>query len=311
MNHPERIAIIDCGTNTFNLLIADVFEGGWKTIFTTKIAVKLGIGGFGQGVIRPERMARAIDALRSHSNTLLNFGVKKHLTFATSALREAENGKELVNDAKSLFGLDIRIIDGDKEAELIYKGVTQSIDFESATWTIIDIGGGSTEFIICTKDEILWKASFQLGVSRLFEQLEPDDPILPEQVERLFDHVKTVLAPLENALSKIECHKLIGSSGSFDSVLSLLAQNHPDRYVRDEAKSHALQINDFIELHNQLLISTRNERLKMKGLQPIRADYIVLATLLITYVLKELGFTELWQSEYALKEGAIWEAIYE
>lgn len=309
MNEPERIAIIDCGTNTFNLLIAEVQQDEWKTIFTTKIPVKLGVGGFGKGVIRAERMARAIDALRSHANTILNFGVRKKLCFATSALREAENGKDLVTKAKALFNIDIRIIDGEKEAELIYKGVRQSIDFGSDVWTIMDIGGGSTEFVICNRDEVFWKASFRLGVSRLFEQLEPDDPILPEQVERLFGHLRQVLIPLEEALKKYPSQKLIGSSGSFDSLVSLLHQRKPEQYPPQSGKHYKLDTTDFEELHQELLKSTKAERLKMKGLQPIRADYIVLATLLITYVLNELRFSELWQSEYALKEGAIWEVM--
>lgn len=310
MKAPERIAIIDCGTNTFNLLIAEVQQEEWQSIFKSKIPVKLGVGGFGKGVIRVERMARAIDALRSHSNTILNFGVNKKLCFATSALREAENGKDLVKQAKDLFNIDIRIIDGEKEAELIYKGVRQSIDFGSDTWTIMDIGGGSIEFVICNRAQVFWKGSFRLGVSRLFEQLEPQDPILPEQVERLFDHLKQVLIPLTEALKEHPSKKLIGSSGSFDSLLSLLQQRKTLKYPPYSGKHYKLETEDFEELHLELLKSTKVERLNMKGLQPIRADYIVLATLLITYVLKELRFSELWQSEYALKEGAIWEVMY-
>jgi exopolyphosphatase / guanosine-5'-triphosphate,3'-diphosphate pyrophosphatase len=298
-----RIGIIDCGTNTFNLLIADTTEKGWTKVFGNKVSVKLGHGGFTDGNIRLERMARALDAMKVHYNNLLNFNVEKTFVFATSAMREAGNGAMFIQHVKQDLGLDVVIIDGDREAQLIYDGVRQTIEVGSGYDLIVDIGGGSTEFIVASADGIHWKASFPIGVARLYEYVEADDPITKEQIQKLDLYLDDVLKPLETALKQYPIDRLIGSSGSFDTLIDLF--HSVGRIPAVRGLSNEIPMAVFEEIHRYLLISTRETRLAMRGMLPLRVDYIVLASIVIQHIVTRFHIVRMFQSEYALKEGVI------
>lgn len=297
-----RIGIIDCGTNTFNLLVADVAEGQWSNVFTGKINVRLGKGGFSQGVLKPERLARGIDALLAHRETLLNFGTEKVIVLATSAVREATNAPDFIRKAKELVGMDVIVVDGMKEAELIYEGVRQTVDVASDCITVIDIGGGSTEFIIADASGILWKQSFAIGVSRLFEFLQPSDCLTEDEVARLDASFVKVLEPLRLALNEHPSTTLVGASGSFDTLTSMIAAARRDL---PHPLANEIQVEEFDRLHRILVCSTYQQRLAIPGMLPMRADTMPLATSLIDYVFHRFGFCRMFQSSYALKEGAI------
>ena len=154
----DAIAIIDLGTNTFNLLICDKKDDTQKTIFKNKIAVKLGEGGIDKSMIADAPYQRGIKALETHLDNIKKYKVDKVRAFATSAIRSTKNGAEFVNEVFEKAGFKrLRVIDGDKEAELIYQGVKKVIQFNSNYKLIMDIGGGSTEFIIANSEGILWK----------------------------------------------------------------------------------------------------------------------------------------------------------
>lgn len=298
-----RIAIIDCGTNTFNLLISEQREAGWHTLFSTKVAVKLGKGGMSKGIIPQERLARAIDALNTHYNTILNFNVKHVRIYATSAIRDASNGQELVDIAKDRFNFDIQVIDGDQEAELIFRGVQQTVDLTKENVLVMDIGGGSTEFIIGNSSSIDWKLSLPLGVARIFEFLQPSDPMSTAEIEKLEHFFAANLKQVATALDQFPCTTLIGSSGSFDTLFELNSQQqeHPIKRLT----SNNIPLDVFAGLHTQLVASTKQERLVMPGMLPLRVDYIALATSLIDYMINTFAIKNLIHSDYALKEGAL------
>jgi len=224
-----KIAVIDCGSNTFNLLIAEATQTGWTTIFQSKLPVKLGAGGYQSKEIIRDRFIRGIDALISHAANIRNVGCERVFAFATSAIREASNGKDFMDRAFELTGIRIETIDGEKEAELIYMGIKQTIDTGDHTFLVMDIGGGSTEFIIANQKGILWKQSFKLGVSRLFDKIQPSDPMEAGEVEHLKNLLSDELQPLRDALKEYPVSWLVGSSGSFDTLLELYyhGQNLP------------------------------------------------------------------------------------
>ena len=301
-----RIAIIDCGTNTFNLLVADAEREGWKLVFENKIPVKLGAGGFEHNEIIPSRFTRGLDALFCHSRNLLNYDVEKIFAFATSAVRESRNGKDFIQQAHELTGIEIKAIDGDEEAELIYKGIRQTIDIGSHPALIMDIGGGSTEFIIADNSTIFWKKSYLLGVSRLFDLVKPSDRINHSEIHQLRALLDRELVDLRTALEKYNCHRLIGSSGSFDTLFALyrdLASGMDNSLAPDLSNDIPIQI--FPSIHSWLLGSTFEERLKHPAIPSVRAEYMPLASYLIKYVLETKSIHQLTHSAYALKEGAI------
>ena len=297
-----RIGIIDCGTNTFNLLVADISVHGWTAVFNQKLPVKLQEGGFLDGGIREVPFKRAFAAFTRLTELAKEKEINSIYSFATSAVREASNGKELVKKIYQSTGVKIQIIDGLREADLIKKGVLQTISLEK-TALIMDIGGGSTEFIIADQKNTYWQKSFRLGVSHLYEKIQPENPMSENDIEALKLELENTLAPLKEALEKWPCELLVGSSGSFDSIVDMIQHRwgalNPDILARPILMGH------FNWIFNNLISSTREERVKIPGLKPIRADFIVISMIFIQYMVKNLGLNNLHQSEYALKEGVI------
>ncbi len=302
----NKIAVIDCGTNTFNLLVADLTDSGWQVVFQNKLPVKLGEGGFEEKIIKPSRFVRGLDALYCHLNNSKNFQCDHVYAYATSAIRETSNGREFVATAKRLFGLDIEIIAGEREAELIYEGVRLSMNLGSQCNLIMDIGGGSTELIIANENEIFWKQSFLLGVSRLFDLVKPEDRFSKADQEYLDRILHQELQPLKDALQKFPVKRLIGASGSFDTLLSMYHNKLKNHEVVYELHS-VIPLSSFSEIHGWLLKSSLDERMKHPAIPGIRAEYMPLSSFLANFVIKLSGVEILEHSAYSLKEGAMME----
>ena len=296
-----KTAIIDLGTNTFNLLIVE----GKETLFKTKIAVKLGEGGITKGFIAEAPFQRGLAALQAHLQTITKYEVEQTLAFATSAIRSASNRQAFVQSAKEQLGLDIQVIDGDREAELIYWGVRKALDLGINHKLIMDIGGGSTEFIICNKNEIFWKQSFQLGAARLLDKFQPKDPINTKDITDLENYLEAELLPLWKALEKHPCATLVGSSGSFDTLSEVIAHQFYDIANLKEKTTYDFKLSDYHWLHEYLLNSTLQERLSTPGMIPMRADMIVIGSIFINYLLNRQQISEMKLSTYALKEGVL------
>lgn len=311
LNENKRVAIIDCGTNTFNLLVKEKVEGKWKTLFKTKLPVKLGAGGFSENVLLPNRMARGIDALFTYKNVIDSLGVKDVRVFATSAVREASNGNEFVARVKKHLNFDMEVISGDREAELIFEGVVQTTGALKEDYLIMDIGGGSTEFIFVRDQKPLWRKSYLLGVSRLHGMLKPASRINQDDVHRLRAHLNTELQDLISFLKENPVNILVGSSGSFDTLFDMYqfvkAKDSSKDSSRDSSKVKLNEIpfNAYPSIHQWLVGSTLEERLSHPSIPQMRAEYMPLSTYLVKFVLEQSSFNKMYQSEYALKEGVL------
>ncbi|HKK62753.1 MAG TPA: hypothetical protein VJ951_09340, partial [Bacteroidales bacterium] len=187
-------AILDFGTNTFNLLIAKKSESGFETLYSGKEAVKLGKGGINNQFITDEAMARGMQAIGRHMQTIEKYGADSIRAYATSAFRNARNGQAFANNIEKQFGFATQIIDGKEEAELIYKGIRASVYIGAENVMILDIGGGSNEFIICNNEGILWKHSYDLGMARIIEKFTISDPIKKEEIVLLEEYFESELA---------------------------------------------------------------------------------------------------------------------
>lgn len=296
-----KTAIIDLGTNTFNLLIVE----GNTTLFKTKIAVKLGEGGITKGYIAEAPFQRGLNALKTHLQTIKEYQAERTLAFATSAIRSANNGGDFVAQVKTELGLSIEVIDGDKEAELIYLGVQQALDLGDSNKLIMDIGGGSTEFIICNKKEIFWKQSFQLGAARLLEKFQPKDPITSTEIKAIEHYLEETLTSLWEALLKHPCSILVGSSGSFDTLADVITHRFYDINILKGKTTFNFKLEDYYWLHDYFLKSNLEERLNTPGMIPMRADMIVISSIFTNYLLKRQKMKAMKLSTYALKEGVL------
>lgn len=312
MQQNPRIAVLDLGTNTFNLVIAS--QNGtesFEILHSSKIPVKLGEGGINSGEIIPAAFERGIDAITQHYTTLKNLGVEKILAFGTSALRTADNGNQFISLVKQKTGIDVEIITGDREAELIYYGVRQTVHMTDEKYLILDIGGGSNELIIADKDTLFWKKSYNLGIARLLEKFKPSDPIHAEEISDIKNFLEESCHDLIWKVKEYDVKILVGASGSFETFVSMILGN--DILTETESATQAcsvpISLLEFDQLYEKLILSTREERTKMRGLEPMRIEMIVLAALFVKFIIEILGIEKIIQSNFSLKEGAIYQLL--
>jgi exopolyphosphatase / guanosine-5'-triphosphate,3'-diphosphate pyrophosphatase len=308
-----RVSVIDLGTNTFNLLIVETADDQpYKILYNNKLPVKLGKSGIDKKEIRPDAITRGINAIEKHLHTVEEFKSDKTYAFATSAIRSARNGEQFVKMVRQRFNLEIEIINGEREAELIYYGVKQAIDFSNEKILILDIGGGSNEFIIADSDQIYWKKSYPLGVARLLAKFKPSDPISIEEIEFISNYLEERLSDLFEEFKKHKIVTLAGASGSFETIAAMIKADDPDFESERGTSAEAVEIDltDFENLYQKLVNSTLKERKQMKGLETMRLEMIVVATLIVKFILQKLKIRRLIQSNFALKEGAIYELLH-
>lgn len=299
----KKIAIIDMGTNTFHLLIAESDKKGYHIIQRDRLAVKIGKDGINHGFITEEGIQRALLAMQSFKNTLDQQGVTRTYAFGTSALRNARNSNEVINRIKSITGIDSTIISGDQEAEYIYMGVKAAMEIEEAS-LIMDIGGGSVEFIIGDNDKIWWKQSIEIGAQRLLEEFQKNDPITSAEIASLDQYFAKELIPLMEVLQLYKPSILIGSSGTFDTLSDIFCLRH-DIHKSPEEIETPLSLEGFYEIYNDLVKKDRAERMLIPGMIEMRVDMIVVASCLIRYILSRHTFNRIRVSTYALKEGVL------
>lgn len=301
-----RIAVIDLGTNTFNLLIADRGNNGTYTkIRSMRIPVKLGEGTINEGVISEIPFQRGINALKEYSKLIKDNQVETVKAMATSAIRSAKNGLDFVTKAKSDAGIEVEVIDGLKEAELIYYGNRAAVKMTEKPSLIMDIGGGSTEFIIGNNNQIFWKESYLLGAARLLELINPSDPITESEIQSLFAHFDKELMSLTEAIIHYDVHELIGSSGAFDSIVDMMAGEYGMLGVNETQTEYPIDLNLYYPLSEKVIKSSYQERMKIKGLIEMRVDMITISCLFVNYILKKFNLKHLRASIYSLKEGVI------
>ncbi len=307
-----RIAVLDIGTNTFNLVIAE-YEGkeGYKILYNQKLPVKLGQGGINNREIMKDAFDRGIKAVEEHYQTILYYKTDKIYAYGTSALRTALNSSNFIQAIRQITGIDVEIISGDREAELIYYGIRQTLPMTSEKYLILDIGGGSNEFIIANKNEIFWKKSYPIGIARLIERFMPSEPIRPGEVVAIEGYFYKNISDLIKLVKTENIRTLIGASGSFETFVAMVHSNDTD-YETQTALNPAsteISLDDFDILYRRLIVSSMADRQKMKGLEPMRIEMIVLACLFVKFILKTMKINRIIQSNFSLKEGAVYQLL--
>jgi len=278
-------------------------------VYRSKVGVKLGEGSFSKNYITENAMQRAIVALEAQINKIKNQYCDRILAFATSAVRNASNGQQFVDRVREQFGVSIMVIDGDKEAHMVYQGVQLAGALSEDKSLIMDIGGGSTEFIIANDQEIIWKKSYEIGVSRLMEKYDPADPIQVHEEAAIRKNLKENLSEVFEEARKESVVQLIGSSGSFDTFNDLLA--HPSGQFEETTGLKSLNFDKekLGALLKELIWSTLSEREKMEGMVAIRIRMIVISAIMTDLVLSEIDFESVTLSRYALKEGVLFDVL--
>lgn len=303
MSSKQNVAIIDMGTNTFHLLIAEMGPKP-KILRREREATKIGKGGINKKVITDDGFARATATLEKFKTIIDEYGVRKTLAFGTSAIRNASNGSKLIEIIRDKMGFDARVIDGEEEADLIYRGVRAALELGKENSMIVDIGGGSVEFIIGNQVGVQWKRSFEIGGQRLLEEFQKTDPIGTQDVADLESFLKTQLQPLREQLQHYNPATMVGVSGTFDTLSEMFCARNSVPYYADDSET-PFDIEAFPSIFKDLLTHDRAGRLVLPGMIEMRVDMIVVACVLVDVLLKIHSFENIRVSTYSLKEGVL------
>jgi len=300
-------AIIDLGTNTFQLLIVEQNGVNYKTIHEDSYAAKIGKGGISLGVITEEGIQRGIQGLQYFQQVFEKEGITNGniLATATSAVRNANNGDEFCQRVLDETGIKIQVISGEEEANLIYEGVKLGMDIGLEPSMIMDIGGGSVEFIICDKNRIMYKRSFEIGGQRLMDKFMITDPISSRSFGALKDYLEEQLLPLTNAVHQYAPVCVIGSAGSFETLIDMFYMKTYGYLPPSEQISFDLPVSEFYDSFLKLVSQNHDERMALAGMIELRVDMIVVGVCLIDFVLKRFDIKQIKVSNYALKEGIL------
>lgn len=296
----KRYAAIDIGTNSMRLLLADI-EGvrilhREKEINTTRIGQSVDQG----GAITQEGMQRNLEAFEVFVKKARNYGAETIFAIATSAVRDAKNGQEFVKAAFEKTGIKIEIISGKKEAEIGYKGVLMGLKDTALETMVIDIGGGSTEFILGSGENLKEIISEDVGAVRMTERVGEDET-------KLRQAIKNTIGNTLHRLNRTQLQQLIGIGGTITTLAALHQQLEP--YDMEKIHNYCLTVEDIEAVKSQLIHLTVEERKKLKGLHPKRADIIIAGVMILLVIMKNLNIDKIIVSEYDNLEGLLYDQL--
>lgn len=302
-------AAIDIGTNSIHLIVARALPGGGFDVVTTeKDSVRLGSGGGDMKQLSPEAMDRGVAALAHMLEVATSLGADV-TAVATSAVREAENQQQFVDRVKHELGLTIDVIAGLEEARLIHNGVIHAVPIDGRRGLIVDIGGGSTEFIISEGPDLLEARSLRLGAIRLTQRFFGTvgvDEVPPDKaVTACRRYLESVLDGVVRELGGHQPQLLIGSSGTMEAVASMVAAGRGD----DPRSLNGFQFttDELAELVDLIISLPSSGRRAIRGLDEKRFDIIVGGVLLIQELMTAFAMDAVVISEYALREGVLFD----
>jgi len=291
-------AAIDFGTNTARLLIAARSADGITPVRVEREVVRLGGGFTDESGLSVEAMDRGLACLHRFSDIISSYGVRQVRASATSAVRDAANGRTFVDAVFQKTGIKLVVIDGDAEARLTLKGVLSGLDSEGGTLVVLDVGGGSTEFTVSSHGSPAFIKSMPVGVVRLTEGFHTS-------VE-MIDRVRTVIDQLENDLSSAGIilsgdAEFVGTAGTATTIAAIMLEM--DDYDYRKINNFTVSREDVGEIFQRLSQITPQERLAIKGVEKGREDLIVAGLVIIISVMDRFGFNTLKVSDFGLLEG--------
>lgn len=311
-----RIAAIDLGTNSFHLLVVDAGpDGSFVPLVREKEMLRLGDDVAREGRISRDGSRRALDTLRRFRALADGAGATRVVACATSAFREASNGRRLAAELAQETGIQARIIDGETEAGLIYSAVQASVLMEKGPVLAFDLGGGSLEVMVGDGEALWWAASLPLGVARLSAEVVRNDPLSQGDQRRLRKRIIHQLEPVAGQIADLfdvgapgGPALAIGSGGTFCDLARMVAYRRSGG-IPVSVNQLAFSRLEFLELHGELMEATAAERRRMPGLELRRADLVPAGAMLLATAMELFGFDELTVSEWALREGMVLDSL--
>ncbi|MGW1268279.1 Ppx/GppA phosphatase family protein [Streptomyces sp. NPDC002491] len=308
-----RVAAVDCGTNSIRLLVADADPetGELVDLDRRMTIVRLGQGVDRTGRLAPEALERTFAACREYAAAVKELGAQRLRFVATSASRDAENREEFVRGVLDILGVEPEVITGEQEAEFSFTGATKELtgrDDLARPYLVVDIGGGSTEFVV-GDDRVRAARSVDVGCVRMTERhLVVDgkvaDPPSEEQIAAMRTDIEAALDLAERTVPLREAHTLVGLAGSVTTV-SAIAQKLP---AYDSAAIHHSRVSreEVGAITGRLLRSTHAERAAIGAMHPGRVDVIGAGALVLLAIMERTGAQEVVVSEHDILDGIAW-----
>ena len=295
-----RVAAIDCGTNSIRLLIADIDGTNFREVVRDMEIVRLGQGVDQTGQFHPDAIMRTLAAVDKFAAEIAKRGVEKIRFCATSATRDATNRHLFVNGVRERLGIEPEVISGDEEAALSFAGAIQDLDPSEGPFLVVDIGGGSTEFVFGTTT-VEAARSVNIGCVRMSERHFANDPATAEQIELARTDIQAAIAQAAAEVPITQAKTLVAVAGTATTVAAAaLDLTEYDRYAIHLARISATQVHDASIM---FLNSNREHRLSLGYMHPGRVDVIAAGSLVLSEIMKVTGAQEFVASESDILDG--------
>jgi len=295
-----RVAAIDCGTNSIRLLIADIDGSNFREVVRDMEIVRLGQGVDQTGQFHPDAINRTLAAVDKFAAEIAKRGVEKIRFCATSATRDATNRHLFVDGVRERLGIEVEVISGDEEAALSFAGAIQDLVPSQGPFLVVDIGGGSTEFVFGTTS-VESARSVNIGCVRMSERHFANDPATPAQIESARIDIQAAIAIAAAEVPITKAKTLVAVAGTATTVAAAgLDLNEYDRYAIHLARISAQQVHDAATM---FATQTREQRLALGYMHPGRVDVIAAGSLVLSEIMKATGATEFVASESDILDG--------
>jgi exopolyphosphatase/guanosine-5'-triphosphate,3'-diphosphate pyrophosphatase len=300
-----RIAVVDVGTNTTRLYIAEVANGELTAELARASRVtRLGAGVDASGRLASDALAREYAVLEEYHRLIEATGVERSVAVMTSAVRDAANGKQFADDVADRFGLDVHVISGDEEARLTYRGATDQLDPDPnrAPTLVFDIGGGSTEFVLGHGERVDFHVSTQAGVVRQADRHISSDPPTPAELEALAHDIRALLEQAVPTEFRSHPGRALGVAGTPTSLAAIAQDLEP----YDPARVHGyhLSAEKRDQIFTRLAAMPLAERKQVRGLHPDRAIAILPGIVILTEIMRLFELDQIEVSEHDILRGA-------
>ena len=297
---PMRVAAIDCGTNSIRLLIADIDDNNFREVVRDMEIVRLGQGVDETGQFHPDAIARTLTAVDKFAAEIAKRGVEKIRFCATSATRDATNRHLFVDGVRERLGIELEVISGDEEAALSFAGAIKDLDPSNGPFLVVDIGGGSTEFVFGTST-VEAARSVNIGCVRMTERHISSDPATPEQIELARTDIQAAIAQAAAVVPITKAKTLVAVAGTATTVAAAaLELPEYDRYAIHLSRISAQQTHDAATM---FATKSREQRLLLGYMHPGRVDVIAAGSLVLSEIMKATGATEFVASESDILDG--------
>lgn len=304
-----NLAAIDIGTNSIHMIIVKLQpESRFDILMQEKSMVKLGAGVFANNELSPKALDTGVETIKRYVQLADQYGVDDIIVNATSASREAKNGREFLDRLIHEAGISPRLISGKEESRLIFRAVKKAISIRKEKVLVLDIGGGSTEAVVGDENRVYFGNSMKLGVLRLLDRVGHQDPLSMKEEKALKNHIQQAASKIMGKALDAGFEKVVGTSGTIRSLAEACLEKSQNPSP-ESVNAEEIHLNDLIKLRDKLLTANPETRAAIPGISSNRADAIHLGAILLVALLEQAKTDKITISDASLREGMILQYI--